>query len=116
MTAPDPEHHLPLTSVSFEILLALARGARHGYAIMRDVEKRTGGAITLHPGSLYRALARLAEEGLVDEVEDHPGQEADGRRRYYALTRLGKRVAASEARRLERQVAAARNRRILDTA
>ena len=75
---------------------------------MRSAERRTGGATTLHAGTLYRALARLAETGLIEELGERPDPGTDERRRYYALTGLGRRVAAAEARRLESQVGAAR--------
>jgi DNA-binding PadR family transcriptional regulator len=106
---------LPLTAVAFEILLTLADSDSHGYYIMQEVERRTDGAITLHPGTLYRALARLLEEELIDEVaedEVHADRE-DVRRRYYRLTRFGRAVLAAEAGRLERQVREARARRLL---
>lgn len=111
MTAPttgDPADHLPLTPVAFEILLSLTEGERHGYAIMRAVHERTGGASVLHAGTLYRALARFVEAGLLEELDERPEPGSDERRRYYRLTPLGRRVAAAEARRLESQVGAAR--------
>ncbi len=105
---------LPLTPVSFEILLALAGGEQHGYAVMLDVERRTSGAISLHAGSLYRALNRLLESGLIEELDERPDREHDDeRRRYYRLTPKGLEVAQGEARRLELQVEAARQRRLL---
>jgi DNA-binding PadR family transcriptional regulator len=105
---------LPLTPVSFEILLALAGGDQHGYAVMLDVERRTGGALSLHAGSLYRALNRLLESGLIEELGARPDPEHDDeRRRYYRLTAKGLEVARGEARRLELQVEAARQRRLL---
>jgi DNA-binding PadR family transcriptional regulator len=105
---------LPLTPVAFEILLALAGGEQHGYAVMLDVERRTGGAISLHAGSLYRALNRLLESELIEELDDRPrGVSDDERRRYYRLTRTGLEVARGEARRLEALVDAARRRRLL---
>jgi DNA-binding PadR family transcriptional regulator len=105
---------LPLTPVAFEILLALAGGEQHGYAVMLDVERRTGGEISLHAGSLYRALNRLLESGLIEELEARPTRQVDDeRRRYYRLTRKGLEVARGEARRLEAQVEAARRRRLL---
>src|SRR5919106_3044979 len=105
---------LPLTPVSFEILLALAGGEQHGYAVMLDVERRTSGAISLHAGSLYRALNRLLESGLIEELEERPDPEHDDeRRRYYQLTTLGVAVARGEAERLASQVAAARARKLL---
>jgi DNA-binding PadR family transcriptional regulator len=106
--------HLPLTPVAFEILLALAGGEQHGYAVMLDVERRTNGTISLHAGSLYRALNRLLEAGLIEELEERPDpQHDDERRRYYRLTARGLDVARGEARRLEAQVDAARQRRLL---
>ena len=106
--------YLPLTPVSFEILLALAGGEQHGYAVMLDVERRTSGGIALHAGSLYRALNRLLEAGLIEELEERPDPEHDDdRRRYYRLTPRGLEVARGEARRLELQVEAARQRRLL---
>jgi DNA-binding PadR family transcriptional regulator len=104
----DPHSHLPLTAVAFEILLSLSEGEQHGYAILRSVEGRTDGGTTLHAGTLYRALARLVDTGLIEELEERPDPGTDERRRYYALTGLGRRVAAAEARRLESQVGAAR--------
>ena len=113
---PDrsPQTLLPLTAVAFEILLTLADGDCHGYHIMQEVERRTSGAITLHPGTLYRALARLLEQDLLGEVaedEVHPYKE-DIRRRYYRLTRFGRAVLVAEAARLEQQVREARARRL----
>lgn len=105
--AQDPQEFLPLTPVAFEVLLALGEGQRHGYAIMRQVEDRTQGRTSLHPGTLYRALGRLVDSGLLCEIEDATG-EGDERRRYYAMTRLGRRVAAAESERLASQLEAAR--------
>ncbi|MEQ8329250.1 MAG: PadR family transcriptional regulator [Longimicrobiales bacterium] len=110
----DIRNHLPLTPVVFEILLALSDGERHGYALMQAVEERTGGAVRLHAGTLYRALARLVEAGCLDEVDPPAAEEADERRRYYALTSLGRRIGAAEARRLESQVGAARAQGLLE--
>lgn len=105
---------LPLTQVAFEILLALADGEQHGYSIMREVERRSGGAVALHPGTLYRALARLLESGLIDELAERPDpQHDDERRRYYQLSALGIAVASAEAERLSGQLAAARARKLL---
>src|SRR5687767_864541 len=105
---------LPLTPVAFEILLALADGDQHGYAVMLDVERRTSGAISLHAGTLYRALNRLLEAGLIKEIDERPDPaDDDERRRYYRLTPRGRDVAKGEARRLELQVEAARQRQLL---
>jgi DNA-binding PadR family transcriptional regulator len=109
-----PESFLPLTAVAFEIMLALADGERHGYSILQEVERRTGGAVSLHAGTLYRALARLLESELIEELSDAPDPNNDDeRRRYYKLTTRGIAVAKSEATRLEGQVSAARSRRLL---
>ena len=67
MPTPDPANPLPLTPAVFEILLSLAGGERHGYAILRDVEERTGGGVTLHAGTLYRALGRMVDDGWIEE-------------------------------------------------
>lgn len=106
-----PESFLPLTPVSFEILLALADGEQHGYSIMREVERRSSGTVTLHAGTLYRALARLLESGLIEELDERPDPTHDDeRRRYYRMTDRGRAVARAEAVRLESQLSAARTR------
>src|SRR5512147_429032 len=105
------ETFLPLTPVAFEIVLALADGERHGYSILQEIESRSGGAVSLHAGTLYRALARLLESSLIEELAEPPDSaNADERRRYYRLTARGIAVARAEASRLEGQVAAARAR------
>jgi DNA-binding PadR family transcriptional regulator len=108
-----PEAFLPLTPVAFEILLALADGERHGYSILQEVEGRSGGAVSLHAGTLYRALARLLESELIEELSEARDPAHDERRRYYRLTTRGVAVARSEVGRLEGQLAAARSRRLL---
>src|ERR1044072_6480426 len=108
-----PESFLPLTPVAFEILLALADGERHGYSILQEVETRSGGAVSLHAGTLYRALARLLESELIEELDSPDPENDDGRRRYYRLTSRGIAVARAESGRLEGQLAAARSRRLL---
>lgn len=112
-TTRDPQAALPLTAVAFEILLSLAEEDRHGYHIMQAVEHRSGGRITLHAGTLYRALARLVEAGMIEELDGRPDPRSDERRRYYRLTEYGHDVAEAEAARLESQVRAARSLRIL---
>lgn len=93
---------LPLTSAHFHILLVLAEGERHGYRIMQEVERRTGGATELGPGTLYRSIKQLLARALIREVEAGPGGEASGdRRRTYALTREGRRCALAEGRRVQ---------------
>jgi len=102
----------PLTPVVFEILVSLASEDRHGYSILLDVRQRTGE--TLRAGSLYRALNRLLEDGLVEELDERPDPTIDDeRRRYYRLTPRGRKVAAAEAERLEAQVRSARHARLI---
>jgi len=108
----DPNWFLPLTAVEFEIMLSLAREDLHGYAIMQEVERRTEGVTVLRPGTLYRAICRLLESDLIDEVEASSPAE-DQRRRCYRLTPLGHRVAVLEARRLARQIRVARSLKLL---
>ena len=102
------DRFLPLTPVVLEIALALAQDERHGYEIMQEVERRTEGRIVLHPGTLYRALSRLLEQKLIEELEARPSPDEYERRRYYRLTPLGAAVVNAEVDRLADQVAAAR--------
>jgi DNA-binding PadR family transcriptional regulator len=109
----SPESFLPLTSVVFEILVTLAARECHGNLILSDIRARTGQV--LRPGSLYRALNRLLEDGLVEELDERPDPDLDDeRRRYYRMTALGRAVAGAEAGRLEAQVRSARAARLLD--
>ena len=113
MTTRPPQDFLPLSSPEFHILLSLADRDRHGYAIMQEVETRTGGAIRLGPGTLYGAVKRMRAAGLIAEA----GADAeDARRRSYTLTRLGRAVAVAEAARLAELVDAARDKRLLPEA
>src|SRR5215510_5979924 len=89
---------LPLTPISFEILLALLDGDRHGYAILQAVSARVARFLPLRTGTIYRALARLLEQGLIDTTSGPA--ETDERRRYYRITTAGRRVAKAEAERL----------------
>jgi DNA-binding PadR family transcriptional regulator len=102
---------LPLQPATFHILVALADDDRHGYAIIQDVSARTNGAIKLSPGTLYRSIQRMLEEGLIIETDERPSPEDDDeRRRYYRLTPLGTAVAKAEAARLMDLVRMARAR------
>ena len=102
---------LPLPPAAFHILLALADEDRHGYAIIQDVAHRTGGAIRLSAGTLYRTIQRMLEDGLIVEPRERPAPEDDDeRRRYYRLSPLGQAVAKAEARRLADLVRMARAR------
>ncbi len=105
MTRNDPGSLLPLPPATFHILLALADSDRHGYAIIQDVAARTGGALRLSAGTLYRSIQRMLEQGLIVETTDRPAPEFDDeRRRYYRITAFGRQVAQAEARRLEQLV------------
>jgi DNA-binding PadR family transcriptional regulator len=100
---PTPESFLPLHRDTFQILVSLADGDRHGYAILQDIAERTGDARAITPSTLYSSIRRLLESGLIKELHDRRVRENDDqRRRYYRLTPLGRRVAELEARRLER--------------
>ena len=109
------EAHIPVTPLAFEILLAIGDGEIHGYGIMREVEERTAGSTHLHPGTLYRAIARMVESGLLEELDERPAPDFDDdrRRAYYRLTRFGREAARVEAQRLERLVGAARVKKFL---
>ncbi|MBN1977153.1 MAG: helix-turn-helix transcriptional regulator [Anaerolineae bacterium] len=97
----NPEESLPLTPAVFHILLALADGEKHGYAIMQEVETLTDGKIRLGPGTLYGSIKRLLAGGLIEESDERPDPELDDeRRRYYRLTDFGQRIASAEAERL----------------
>ncbi len=105
---------LEVTPAAFQVLVALAAGEAHGYAVMRFVQQLTGGAVRLAPGTLYRTMARLVADGLVEETEQtDPRAPHDARRRYYRLTRLGRRAAREEASMLSRLVAAAESAGLL---
>ncbi len=108
----EPEALLPLTQAMFEILVALADGERHGYAIMQEVELRTEGRTRIGPGTLYRSIQRLLEDGLITESEERPEMD-DERRRYYRITDLGYRVAVAEAQRLAELVSLAQAKKLL---
>jgi DNA-binding PadR family transcriptional regulator len=111
---PEPLTFLPLRPVEFQVLLSLAQGERHGYGIMQEALGLSDGEMLLEPGTLYRALRRMLQAGLVVESARRPDAERpDERRRYYRLTELGRRVAGAEAARLQRLVAAARAHKLL---
>ena len=107
--APDPASFLPLSSTIFHVMVSLADGERHGYAIIKEVAERTNGAEHMGAGTLYAIIKRLLADNLIIEVERAgvAGRDAQ-RRRYYRLSALGRRVARAEAERLERAVQSAR--------
>ena len=101
---------LPLAPATFHILVSLAAEDRHGYAIIQDVEARTGGEVSLSAATLYRSIHRMLEEGLIAETRERPPAELDDeRRRYYRITPFGRRVVCADAARLEELVAMARS-------
>jgi len=103
-----------LTPTVFEILLALSDDARHGYDIMLEVERRTRGATIIRPGSLYRAVHRLLEQGLIDELDERPAAAGnDERRRYYRISDAGLAALSAEADRMSAAVQAARAKKAL---
>ena len=105
----DIEALLPLPLATFHILLALAQEDRHGYAIMLDVERRTGGDLRLSPGTLYRSIQRMMEQDLISETSERPAPELDDeRRRYYRITPFGAAVARAETLRMASLVRMAR--------
>jgi DNA-binding PadR family transcriptional regulator len=109
-----PEDELPLTPPTFQILLALVDGERHGYAIMKEVSARTAGGVRLGPGTLYGSLKRLLDGALVEEVGERADPElGDERRRYYKITPFGLAVARAEAMRMEAVVRGARKKKLL---
>jgi DNA-binding PadR family transcriptional regulator len=116
----DARDLLPLKPIVFEILLVLAEGERHGWSLVRDLERRTGQALL--PGNFYRVLKSMIAEGLIDEIEPSrmvreqaaadTGANAE-RRRYLQLTKFGREVARAEAHRLEALVVESRGKRLL---
>ena len=101
MTDSTPDSLLPLPTAVFHILIALADRDRHGYSIMQDVFTRTDGKVQLSAGTLYSSVRRMLEQGLIEELAESPDPTStDERRRYYRLTRFGRRVAAAEVDRL----------------
>jgi len=106
---PSAESLLPLQPTTFHILLSLTEEDRHGYAIILDVARRTGGEIRLSAGTLYRSIQRMLELGLIIETKSRPIPEMDDeRRRYYRITPLGTAVAKAEVNRLSSLVKMAR--------
>jgi DNA-binding PadR family transcriptional regulator len=107
------DEHLPLNHAEFHVMLALADEERHGYAIMQHVKELTEGAFRLGPGTLYTSIKRLVAGGMIEESEQRPDPEMDDqRRRYYRLTKLGRRILAAEIQRLERILRHARSKRV----
>ena len=112
-TEADSQEQSPLTPAMFHVLLALVDEEMHGYAILKEVERRTGGKVRLSAGTLYGIIKRLNGEGWIAESSKRPAADLDDeRRRYYRLTEQGRSIAVAEARRLEELVAMARNKNL----
>ncbi len=109
-TAEEIEANLPLSEAAFFILLSLASDARHGYAMMKDVQELSGGRVTLSTGTLYGALKRMLELGWIARSEEAAGGGRE--RKAYRLTELGRALLRAEVNRLDRLVAAARRRAV----
>lgn len=100
-----PDEMLPLPAAQLNILLALADGEKHGYAVMREVESMTDGEVTMGPGTLYGTVKKMLNAGLIEETDQRPDPEMDDeRRRYYRMSGLGSRMLEAETARLERLV------------
>jgi DNA-binding PadR family transcriptional regulator len=112
VSEPNPTDFLPLSPPVFHVLLALADGDKHGYAILKEVEERTQGKVILSTGTLYAIIKRLLNDGLIEELDERPADD-DQRRRYYRLSAVGRQVAIAEARRMEEIVETARGKRLL---
>ena len=106
-----PEEFLPLTPSILHILLALSAGEKHGYAMMREVDELSNGTVRLGPGTLYRSIKRMLDDGLIEEAGERQDPTLDDeRRRYYRLAPFGVHVLALETERLERLLTVARQR------
>jgi len=102
---------LPLKPQDYHILFVLLDGERHGYGMVKEIERETGGVIRLEAGNLYRSVRRLIKQGLIVESDRRPAPESDDeRRRYYAVTELGREVVSAETERMRKLVAAAKAR------
>ncbi len=116
MTNQDPSDQLPLPVAQLHILLALADGEKHGYAIMGEVEAMTEGSVTMGPGTLYGTVKRMLNAGFVEETDERPDPELDDqRRRYYRLSGFGARVLDAEVARMEQLARTAQAKRTVAT-
>ncbi len=111
---PAPESLLPLPPAVFQILIALAGGDRHGYAIIHSRSLREAGGTRLTPGTVYGAIRRMLDAGLVEEAGKEPPVSTSNQRRFYHLTDFGSAVARAETARLSKLVDLARTRGLFD--
>jgi len=115
-TASEPKTSIRLSPAAFHIMLVLADGENHGYAIMREVAEQTQGSMRLGPGSLYGTIKRMLADGWIEESDERPDPKLDDeRRRYYRLTGVGRKLVQAEVERLEQLVNFARKKRLLRT-
>ena len=113
-TQTEPGDMPPLTPAVFHVLLALADGERHGYAIMQELAASTAGRIKMGPGTLYGTIKRLLEARMIEESDERPDPGLDDeRRRYYRLTALGQRAVRAEALRYAEMAELARRKRLI---
>ena len=114
MPSSDPRGQLPLTPAVLYILLSLADGERHGYAIARSVEEISSGDVRMGPGTLYGSIQRMLRASLIEEAAaSRRAADDDERRRYYRITTFGRRVLDLELQRLGRLIRAAQDKRLL---
>ena len=113
ISEPDPRSFLPLTPLALHVMLAFGGGPLHGYGIIQEVASRTEGLVRLRSGTLYTLLQRLETLGLIFEAEPRDREHDDERRRYYALTRLGRAVLDADLRRLESAVIVGRRKGLI---
>ena len=105
----DQSPYLPLTPAMFQVLVSLADGEKHGYAIIKEVARRTEGKVRLRPATLYTVIRRFVDAALIEETQERPDPALDDeRRRYYRLTVRGRTVAEAETQRLEETLTQAR--------
>jgi DNA-binding PadR family transcriptional regulator len=117
MSERSPDSLLPLTPGMFQVLIALADGEKHGYAIIKEVARRTEGSVKLSAATLYTIIRRFVQEGVVAESNERPDPALDDeRRRYYRLTAFGRRVARAEAGRMETALGMARAKKLIPKA
>ena len=110
---PEADGLLPLTPTVFHILLALSQGPHHGYWIMQEVQRASEGQVGLGPGTLYGAIERMVDTGLIEEASPPDGDKPSARRRYYGVTALGSRALLAETRRMEALVGQVKAQRLV---
>ena len=111
---PKPADFLPLSHTQFHILLVLTKGTNHGYGIMKEIEAKTKGKFKVGPATLYRSIKRMLDANLIEETDEQPDPEIDDeRRRYYRLSKFGRRAVNAEAQRLAELVMIARENHLI---